>query len=90
MTPKELSDARDLFGLGRRDFAQLLGYTGEPRNNWLTIKRYETGERIIPPMVARLVRLLIWFKNDTGYLPDLDAGERYPMALPAISEDEPQ
>ena len=33
--------------------------------------------------IERLVRLLVWYKADYGYLPDLDNGERAPAAMPA-------
>ena len=83
MTPMEFSEIRKSFGMGRKEFGDLLGYTGHGRNIWITIKRYETGERDIPPMVERVVLLLSWFKSDFGYLPDLGRGERAPLELPA-------
>lgn len=82
MSPAEFSEARENFGLGRREFGRLLGYTGEPRNIWITVKRYEEGAREVPPTIERLVRLLVWYKSDFGYLPDLDNGGRAPMAMP--------
>lgn len=82
MTPEEFTEARQSFGLGRRDFGRLLGYGGDPRNIWLVVKRYETGEREISPTIERLVRLLVWYKSDFGYLPDLDNGRREPMEMP--------
>ena len=82
MTPQEFNDARRNFGLGRREFGRLLGYGGKDKHIWMTIKRYETGEREISPMVERLVRLLVWYKSDYGYLPDLDNARREPMELP--------
>lgn len=87
MTPQEFNHARQSFGLGRREFGYLLGMGGEPRNIWVTVKRYETGERDISPMVERLVRLLVWFKTDYGYLPDLDNGRREPMLMPEVFRD---
>lgn len=84
MKPQELADVRTSFGMGRKQFAMLLGYTGEARNMWITIKRYEKGERKIPPMLERLVRLLVWHKSDFGYLPDLDReGARVPLEMPS-------
>lgn len=61
---------RHSFGLGRREFAALLGYTGEPRNNWVTIKRYETEAREIPPTIERLVLLMRWYHSTYGQAPD--------------------
>jgi hypothetical protein len=40
------------------------------------------GEREIPENIARLVQLLVWFKEDHGFLPDLDAGTRGPLRIP--------
>ena len=80
MSPKELADARKSFGMGRKAFGAFLGFGGDSRNIWITIKRYELGERQIPLPVQRLVRLLVWHKSDFGYLPDLDReGERVPL-----------
>ncbi len=63
-----MTAARKSFGLGRREFASLLGYTGAPKNNWLTVKRYEIGERDIPPTISRLVQMLEWYYNEFGIL----------------------
>jgi hypothetical protein len=84
MRPQELSDARHSFGMGRKQFARLvLGYSGEDRNSWIVMKRYETGQKPIPEYIARLVLMLTWFKSDFGYLPDLERGERVPLEMPA-------
>lgn len=82
MDAREFNEARQNFGLGRREFGALLGYTGDQRNIWITVKRYENGERAVPPTIERLVRLLVWYKSDFGYLPDLDNGQREPMTMP--------
>jgi transcriptional regulator with XRE-family HTH domain len=87
MSPAEFSEARENFGLGRREFGRLLGYTGEARNIWITVKRYEEGTREIPPTIERLVRLLVWYKSDFGYLPDIDNGRREPMVMPEVFQD---
>lgn len=79
----ELLGARRVLGMKRTEFGQLLGMTGENRNIYVTIKRYEDGRRDISPMVERLVMLLLWYKADFGYLPDLDRGERFPAVAPA-------
>ena len=63
-----MTQARKDFGLGRKEFALLLGYTGLPKNNWLTVKRYEIGERDIPPTISRLIQLLRWYYSATGDL----------------------
>ena len=87
MIPQEFNEARQNFGLGRREFGYLLGYTGEPRNIWMTVKRYEIGEREIPPTIERLIRLLVWFKADYGYLPDLDNGRRDLMKMSKVFQN---
>lgn len=86
MKPEEFAEARQSFGLGRREFGRLLGYHGESRNVYMTVKRYEVGTRVIPPTIERLVRLLVWYKSDFGYLPDLDRGRREPMEMPAFDD----
>jgi hypothetical protein len=89
MTPREFNAARHLFGLGRKDFGtKILGFTGDPRNIWVTVKRWENGERAIPENIQRLVQLTVWFKEDYGYLPDLDNGRREPMEIPKEFADE--
>jgi len=84
MTGAEMIEARLALGMGRREFAELLGYTGDPQNYYKTVERYETGRREIPPTIARLVLMLVWFKSDFGYVPNLDAGERLPAEQPEI------
>jgi hypothetical protein len=86
MTPRELNDARHSFGLGRKDFGKLIGYSGDPRHIWVSVKRMETGERPIPENIQRLVQLLVWFKADHGHLPDFEAGTRGPLRIPEAWE----
>jgi hypothetical protein len=81
MTPQEFNDARKLFGVGRRGFGCILGYGGDAQNVWITVKRYETGERPIPPQIQRLVRLLVWYFEDYGFLPDVERGQRTRLVL---------
>ncbi len=82
-----LLEARLALGMKRLEFGYLLGMTGEKRNIYTTIKRYEEQRRDISPMVERLVLMLLWHKSDFGYLPDLDRGERVPLATPAQFAD---
>lgn len=86
MTPKEFAEAREAFGLSRKEFGQLLGYEGEPRNIYMTVKRYEIGKREVPATIERLVRLLVWYKSDFGYLPDIANGRREPMEMPEFDD----
>ena len=88
MNAREINAARHAFGLGRKDFGYLIGFSGDPRNIWVTIKRWENGERAIPENIARLVQLLVWFKDDYGYLPDLDNHRREPMEMPKEFADD--
>lgn len=73
--------------MDRRQFGELLGYTGEPKNIVVTMKRFETNRREIPPAAERLLMMLSWFKSDNGYLPDLDSGSRAPMVLRSPNPD---
>jgi len=88
MNAREINAARHAFGLGRKGFGKLIGYQGDPRNIWVSVKRMETGEREVPPTVARMVQLLLWFKDDYGYLPDLDNRRREPMQIPEAFADD--
>lgn len=83
MLGAKLLEARLMLRMKRLEFGHLLGMTGESRNIYSTIKRYEDGRRDISPMVERLVLMLLWHKSDFGYLPDLDHGERLPTKVPA-------
>lgn len=76
MKGPELQAIRERFGLARIDFGLLLGINGENRNIYITVKRYEMGARPISPTVERLARMLSWFEEDYGYLPDLENGSR--------------
>lgn len=83
MAAERLMEARRALGgpdgpMKRLELGYLLGMSGEKRNIYATIKRYEEGRRDISPMVERLVLMLLWHKADFGYLPDLDRGERSP------------
>jgi transcriptional regulator with XRE-family HTH domain len=80
---------RKSFDMSRKQFAALLGYTGEERNVYMTIKRYEEGIREVPPMVERLALLLKWYRADHGYLPDLDNGQPGPCAPAMVPDDQP-
>lgn len=78
MTGREFKAARQEFQMGKREFGELLGYTGEPANICSTMRRFETGRREVPPAAERVIMLLRWFKEDHGHLPDLDGGSRAP------------
>lgn len=82
MEGARLTEARLAFGMSRLEFGYLIGMTGKPENIKDTIHRYETGVRDISPMCERLVLMLLWHKEDFGYLPDLDSGQRVPVKTP--------
>lgn len=87
MPPASLEKIRKSFGLERIEFGEYLGYTGEPSNIETTVRRMETGNREIPPMVERLATLLSWYHSDHGYLPDLDSAQRRPRQIIQEPED---
>lgn len=87
MTGREFKTARQEFQMGKREFGELLGYTGEPANICSTMRRFETGRREVPPSAERIIMLLRWFKEDHGHLPDLDGGTRGPgQPRPSVGE----
>lgn len=75
MRGDRLLAVRRQFGMKRVPFGQLLGLTGENRNIYLTVRRYEEGLREISPTVERLALMLEWFHREQQYLPDLDSGD---------------
>lgn len=82
MVGAKLLEARIALGFGRVEFGHLIGMTGDNRNIYATVKRYEEARRDISPMCERLVLMLLWHKEDFGYLPDLDSGQRVPTKIP--------
>lgn len=84
MAGRDLESIRRELGLRKIEFGQLLGMTGENRNIYTTIMRYEAGRRDISPTVERLALMLIWFKRERGYIPDLDRGD---MAAPHAARE---
>ena len=70
MRPSEFCCIREKLGLSRRQFADILGYSGDSQQIYKTMKRYEMGKRPIPPMLARLVWLLACYNHRAGSLPE--------------------
>jgi hypothetical protein len=69
MTGKDLRRIRKSLSLETKDFALLLGYTGNDRNNDLRIRRLE-AEDLVPLYIGRLVWLIkCWFDEHEGTLP---------------------
>lgn len=79
MTPKEFQEARRDFGMSRKAFGRMVGLRGGSKTLYTSVKRYEMDKAPIPEPIARLIRMLIWFKDDHGYLPDIECGARSPM-----------
>jgi transcriptional regulator with XRE-family HTH domain len=57
MKPHEFRAIRNNLGLSEARFAELLGYTGLPRNNQTRIREYERGKKQVPLYIARLAWL---------------------------------
>jgi transcriptional regulator with XRE-family HTH domain len=58
MTGEEFKALRISFGFSQDQLALYLGYSGNHSTNRTTMDRYETGKRIVPPYIARLMWLI--------------------------------
>jgi hypothetical protein len=54
MTGPELASIRKTLGLGTVAFGRALGYEGADNTVSVTVRRYESDGRPIPPWIARL------------------------------------
>jgi DNA-binding transcriptional regulator YiaG len=63
MTPAQLKKARHALGLSAEGFARLIGV-----KSGRTVRRWESGERAIPPPVQMLLKYARKRKNGTCYL----------------------
>ena len=54
MTGDELTSIRKRLGLTRYEMGRAFGYEGNQNTIYTSIKRYEAGDRDIPPWLARL------------------------------------
>jgi len=68
VTGAEMKALRLRLGLGRLEFARLIGYTGTDRNDEMRVKRYEDGE-LVPLYLARLFWLIEEFVRAHARLP---------------------
>lgn len=69
MTGDELKSIRKRLELDRHQFALLLGYVGNDRNNETRIKRYEDSDEV-PLVPARLAWLIMEYsRRNCGNLP---------------------
>ena len=85
MTGEQFQGIRESLKLKRVAFGRALGYTGEDRNIWKTIQRYEDGQKPVPPMVGRMAWLLGQFHANERIA--LDPETRLPQ-WPATSPPE--
>lgn len=53
MTPAELNDAIRTLGLSAEGFARAIGVSGR------AVRRWQAGDRDIPPMLVTLIELLL-------------------------------
>jgi hypothetical protein len=83
MTGAELKTIRQNLELRRSEFALLLGYVGNDRNNNLRVRRLEE-EELVPLYIGRLVWLIDrWCREHNGNLP------HWPEALKIEGETKP-
>lgn len=82
MTGKEFRLVRERLKLGRSQFALLLGYVGNDRNNNLRVRRLE-DEELVPLYIARLLWLIDQYRIEHGNLP------HWPSGLKIEGESEP-
>jgi len=57
MTADEFKSIRKQLGLSTVEMGRALGYEGQDNTVSVTVRRYESGQRPIPPTVAVLVGL---------------------------------
>jgi len=58
MTPTEFKSIRKRLGLSTVEMGRALGYKGQNNTVSVTVRRYESGMRPIPPTVAVLMTML--------------------------------
>jgi transcriptional regulator with XRE-family HTH domain len=58
MTPAEFKAIREQLGCTGEAFARALGYGGSPQSRKTVVYKFESGEREIPPAIARLATML--------------------------------
>ena len=57
MTPAEFRAALDALGLRQIDFARLLSHLSGEQPNQVTVNRWATGRRAVPPTVIAILAL---------------------------------
>ena len=90
MTGEEFKALRLSFGLSQDKLALYLGYGGNHSTNRTTMDRYETGKRVVPPYIARLMWLIGEYRSDMiqqGYRGEKNLMPKFPD-WPAYQDDE--
>lgn len=77
MTPEQFQSIRGYFGLQEPDWMYALGYQGNRNTLFQNCRRYESGEREIPPYLAQYVWLL--WQASFGKPVPLDSGTKMPV-----------
>ena len=57
MTGPEFTAIRKRLGLSTVEMGRALGYEGQDNTVSVTVRRYESGQRDIPPWIARLAAM---------------------------------
>jgi len=70
MTPAEFKAIRKQLGLSTVAMGRAIGYEGKDNTVSVTIRKYESGGRPIPPWIARLMLMYA----DHGLLPSWRTG----------------
>lgn len=69
MTGSDMREIRRRLHMDRVQFAKLIGYTGNDRNNESRVKRLENAGDPVPLYIARLLWLIEVYARRTGELP---------------------
>lgn len=59
MTGPEVARAREALNLGRAEFGEAIGFTGNPNTRNKTIWEIETGQKVLGPKPSRKLRALL-------------------------------
>ncbi|KQX40384.1 hypothetical protein ASD04_07070 [Devosia sp. Root436] len=86
MKGSEMKAIRRRLGLSTTELGRAFGYVGQDDTASMTIRRYESGGRDIPPWLARLLRMYDRFgipadigdSVDLGIPPDIDEDSEPP------------
>jgi len=70
MTPRQFAAIRKRLGLSAYAMGKALGYEGNRNTLQVGIRKYESGERELPPWIARLAEMYDAHGVPGKYLPD--------------------